>query len=71
VPIVIHAKVVTKTVTVTEPKTAIDTTEITVTIKSTIGIDNKVVKSPSVPQEVAKKDSWSVPVGGKKKEKVT
>jgi hypothetical protein len=56
-------------VTVTEPKTAIDTTEITVTIKSTIGIDNKVVKSPSVPQEIAKKDSWSVPVGGKKKKK--
>eukprot|EP00596_Hydrurales_sp_CCMP1899_P003551 CAMPEP_0119044698 /NCGR_PEP_ID=MMETSP1177-20130426/33696_1 /TAXON_ID=2985 /ORGANISM="Ochromonas sp, Strain CCMP1899" /LENGTH=813 /DNA_ID=CAMNT_0007015211 /DNA_START=211 /DNA_END=2649 /DNA_ORIENTATION=- len=46
VPIVINAKVVTKTVHTTEPLTAMDTTEITVTIKSTIGIDN----TPPIPQ---------------------
>jgi hypothetical protein len=68
VPIVINAKVVTKTVHTTEPLTAIDTTEITVTIKSTIGIDSKAETSPPVPQpSLAKKDSWSV--SGKKKNK--
>jgi hypothetical protein len=34
----------------TEPLTAIDTTEITVTIKSTIGIDNTVEITPPIPQ---------------------